>query len=64
MDDRWLSVGEIPEYLGIKKDSVCAWIDKKGLPGHRIGRLWKFQRSEIDEWVHKGKAADAQRDDE
>lgn len=64
MDDRWLSVGEIAEYLGISKDSVYTWIDKKGLPGHRIGRLWKFKRSEVDEWVHKGKAADAQRDDE
>ena len=64
MDDRWLSVGEIAEYLGISKDSVYAWIEKKGLPAHRIGRLWKFKRSEVDEWVHKGKAADAQRDDE
>lgn len=64
MDDRWLSVGEIAEYLGISKDSVYAWIEKKGLPGHRIGRLWKFKRSEVDDWVHKGKAADAQRDDE
>lgn len=64
MDDRWLSVGEIAEYLGISKDSVYAWIDKKGLPGHRFGRLWKFKRSEVDEWVHKGKVADAQRDDE
>ncbi len=39
MDDRWLSVGEISEYLGISKDIVYAWIDKKGLQGHRIGRL-------------------------
>lgn len=52
MDDRWLSVGEIAEYLGISKDSVYAWIEKKGLPAHRIGRLWKFKRSEVDEWVH------------
>lgn len=58
MDDRWLSVGEIAEY------SVYAWINKKGLPGHRIGRLWKFKQSEVDESVHKGKAADAQRYDE
>lgn len=25
MDDRWLSVGEIAEYLGISKDSVYSW---------------------------------------
>jgi excisionase family DNA binding protein len=58
MDDRWLSVGEIAEYLGISKDTVYAWITEKGLPGHRIGRLWKFKCSEVDEWVRQGKAAD------
>lgn len=60
MQDRWLSVGEIAEYLGISKDTVYAWITNRGLPGHRIGRFWKFKRSEVDEWVHQGKAADAE----
>lgn len=59
MDDRWLSVGEIAEYLGISKDTVYAWIASKCLPGRRIGRLWKFKRSEVDEWVHQGKASAA-----
>ena len=22
------------------------------MPGYKIGRLWKFKRTEIDEWVH------------
>jgi excisionase family DNA binding protein len=60
MDDRWLSVGEIAEYLGISKDTVYAWITNRGLPGHRIGRFWKFKRSEVDEWVHRGKSKDAE----
>jgi excisionase family DNA binding protein len=62
MDDRWLSVADIAEYLGISKDTVYAWTEKKGLPAHRIGRLWKFKRSEVDEWVHNGQAADVQPD--
>lgn len=63
MDDRWLSVSEIAEYLGISKDTVYGWIASKGLPGHRIGRLWKFKRSEVDQWIHQGKAADAETGD-
>jgi excisionase family DNA binding protein len=59
MDDRWLSVSEMAEYLGISKDTVCAWIEKRGLPAHRIGRFWKFKRCDVDDWVHQGKAADA-----
>lgn len=58
MDDRWLSADEIAEYLGISKDTVYTWIGTKGLPGHRVGRFWKFKRTEVDEWVQRGEAAD------
>jgi excisionase family DNA binding protein len=56
MLDRWLSVEEIAEYLGISKDTVYAWITKKNMPAHRVGRFWKFQRSEVDEWIKTGAA--------
>ena len=51
MNDRYLSVAEICTYLGIKRDNVYKWIDKKGLPAHRVGKFWKFKISEVDEWV-------------
>ncbi len=51
MNDRYLSVAEICTYLGIKRDTVYKWISKKKLPAHRIGKLWKFKMSEVDEWV-------------
>ena len=51
MNDRYLSVAEICTYLGIKRDTVYKWISKKQLPAHRIGKLWKFKISEVDEWV-------------
>ncbi len=58
MNDRWLSVDEIAEYLGIKRDTVYKWIDRRKMPGHKVGSLWKFQKSEIDQWVRSGKARD------
>ena len=51
MNDRYLSVAEICVYLGIKRDTVYKWIDKKGLPAHRVGKLWKFKIREVDEWI-------------
>ena len=57
MDDRWLSVEEIAEYLGVAKDSIYRWIESRGLPAHRIGKLWKFKKAEVDEWVRRGGAA-------
>ncbi|MGL4507626.1 MAG: helix-turn-helix domain-containing protein [Aeromonas sobria] len=58
MSDRWLSVEEIAEHLGVSKDTVYAWISKRNMPAHRIGRLWKFKIEEVDEWVKSGGAAD------
>ncbi len=58
MEDRWLSVDEIAAYLGIKRDTVYRWISERNLPGHKIGRLWKFRKEEIDEWVKSGGAAE------
>ncbi|CZJ09035.1 TPA: helix-turn-helix domain-containing protein [Legionella pneumophila] len=59
MNDRWLSVDEISEYLGVKRDTVYKWIAEKGMPAHKIGRLWKFKVSQIDDWVETLSAQEA-----
>ena len=53
MPERWISVTEIAEHLGISKDSVYNWINDKNMPSHRIGKLWKFKASEVDQWVRE-----------
>ncbi len=58
MEDRWLSVDEIAAYLGIKRDTVYKWISEKQMPAHRMGRLWKFRKEEVDQWVKSGDAGD------
>lgn len=57
MTDAWLSADDIAAHLGVTKDSVYAWIAEKAMPAHKVGRLWKFQASEVDEWVRSGSAA-------
>jgi excisionase family DNA binding protein len=59
MSERWLSVEEMSEYLGVSKDTVYAWINKKNMPAHRIGRFWKFKVDEVDQWVRSGGAAES-----
>ena len=53
----WVSVEEVAGHLGVTKDSIYRWIEDRGLPAHRLGRLWKFKLSEVDEWV-RAKGAD------
>lgn len=53
IEKRLLSVDDICEYLGIGRDTIYKWIESKGLPAYRLGRLWKFKKEEVDEWLKK-----------
>ena len=56
--EKWSSLEEIAEHLGVSKDTIYRWIASKKMPAHKVGKLWKFKISEVDEWVIKGEAAD------
>ena len=56
--DRYYSMPEICKYLRISRDTALRWIAIKNMPAHKIGKNWKFEISEIDEWVNNGQAED------
>lgn len=51
MNNRWLSVGEIAKHLGVSRDTVYNWVNERGMPAHKIGKLWKFDKTDVDAWV-------------
>lgn len=56
----WVSESRSELLVGVAKDTACRWterIELTSLPAHRVGRLWKFKVSEVDEWVRQGGAA-------
>ena len=57
MTDKWISIDEASKYLGVNKDTLRNWIKKDcGIPAHKIGKLWKFKISELDEWIKSGES--------
>ncbi len=53
--ESWVGVEDLAYHLGVAKNPVYRWIDERGLPAYRVGRLFLFKSSEIDEWVRRDK---------
>ncbi|MCX7096642.1 MAG: helix-turn-helix domain-containing protein [Methylococcales bacterium] len=50
--ESWCTLEQIAQHLGVVKDTVYRCPEHRGLPAHKIGRLWKFQLSELDKCAH------------
>lgn len=58
-DDRWIGIEEAANYIGVNRDTIRNWIKKDtGIPAHKIGKLWKFKKSELDAWIISGESAE------
>lgn len=55
--DCWIGIDEAAKYMDVTKDTVRNWIKKDAIPAHKIGKLWKFKRSELDAWIISGESA-------
>ena len=58
MAEPWVTAEDVAKHLGVVKDTIYRWRECRRLPAHKVGRLWKFQISEVDEWVRLGGADD------
>jgi len=42
MPERWISLQEACDHLGVKRYTIMEWIKNKNMPAVRVGRFWKF----------------------
>ena len=56
--EKWSSMDTITDHLDVSRETVLQWISNRGMPAHKVGRLWKFKISEVDDWIRSGGAAD------
>ena len=55
INEKWVNLEDIAEYLSVSKDTVRTWMREGKLPINKAGKRYKFKVYEVDEWVHKGK---------
>jgi excisionase family DNA binding protein len=48
---RLMNVDELADYLGLKKQTIYNWLNQKKIKGIKIGKVWRFDRKYIDDWL-------------
>ena len=50
-----MGIDELAQFLGVSKGTLYVWVCHKEIPYLKVGRLVKFDSSEIDRWLNKRK---------
>ena len=48
---RFYNITELSEYLGVKVNTLYSWISEKRIPYIKVGRLVRFDKNKIEEWL-------------
>lgn len=56
VNEPWVGTKKIAEHLDVTKDTVHKLIKAESIPCSRVGKLWKFKKSEVDAWIKSGGA--------
>jgi len=54
MEDDVMTTDDVMGYLHVNLRTVYRLIPK-GLPGFRVGRLWRFRKKDIDAWLERSR---------
>ncbi len=56
--EKWVTLKDVQAYLGVGRETILQWISKRNMPAYKVGRLWRFKLSEVDDWIRSGGASD------
>ncbi|MCL2043094.1 MAG: PTS sugar transporter subunit IIA [Treponema sp.] len=52
IEDEIMTIEEVAKYLRVSERTVYDWAQKGELPAGKIGTVWRFKKTEIEEWVN------------
>jgi excisionase family DNA binding protein len=53
MDDKYFTPSGLAEYLGVQLSTIYNWTHIKYIPHVKIGKLLRFRKDSIDEWLQR-----------
>ena len=51
MENRWMTLQEVAEYLQLSKDLVYRLAQSGRISASKVGSRWRFRRERIDRWM-------------
>jgi len=57
MNDRWMTVKDVAEYLQLSTDQIYRLAQQGKIPASKVGARWRFKRQKIDKWVENQSVA-------
>jgi len=48
-----MTTKELAAYLRLHEITICKYAGEGLIPAIRIGRVWRFDREEIDKWINE-----------
>ena len=58
MEDDILTIEEVAKYLRVSDRTVYDWAQKGEIPAGKIGTVWRFKKSEVENWVNARLSSD------
>jgi len=52
-----LTIKDVAAYLKLPVSTVYRLAERRDLPGHKVGRQWRFHKSVLDEWFRQHAAS-------
>jgi excisionase family DNA binding protein len=49
-----MTTKEIAKYLKLHQITICKLCNEGKIPSVRVGRVWRFDKDVIDEWIARG----------
>jgi excisionase family DNA binding protein len=50
-----LNVKEVADFLQVNVNTVYAWAQNGRMPAIKLGRNWRFRRSDLEAWLNRNR---------
>jgi len=53
MSEDILTIRDVAEYLKVTEKTVYGLVQKRVIPGFKVGGQWRFRREDLEDWINR-----------